>query len=62
MRKYEGELVLLESWLIEQSRECCNGLGVWMQWFGLVEKMEEKLLVKNTTRSDLRGVRLRRRP
>ncbi len=33
-----------------------------MQWFGLVERMEEERLVKKTTRSDVKGVRPRGRP
>ncbi len=33
-----------------------------LPWFGYVERMEEERLVKKTTRSDVRGVRLRRKP
>ncbi len=33
-----------------------------LQWFGHVERMDEERLVKNITRSDVRGVRARRRP
>ena len=34
---------------MEQSRECCDGLGMWREW-------------KKITRSDVRGVRPRGRP
>ncbi len=33
-----------------------------MQWFGNVERIEEELLVKKLTISDVRGVRPRGRP
>ncbi len=33
-----------------------------LQWFGHVERMEEESWVKKITRSDVRGVRPRRRP
>ncbi len=49
MRRCEGELGLSESWLMEQSRECCDGLGMWRRW-------------KKITRSDVRFVRPRGRP
>ncbi len=33
-----------------------------LQWFEHVERMDEESLVKNITRSDVRGVRARGRP
>ena len=47
----EGELVLQESWLVEQSSV--------LRWFRHGEKIEDDRLIKIIIGSDARGVRLR---